>query len=149
MSWRTVQLGNDLCDQDRKILNLFDNQPVRYIGTDIEFAQHLNTSESASNLILIFNRNQWCSDIIDRCSRFLTPEIDQFYIGINRYTVLGNDTNQTIDMSASNGENLIKFLTKTVNHLGFIVTDYGTFDNDLGRYFNFIQPLTWMYGKQK
>ena len=42
MKWRTVQLGNDLCKQDKIILDLFATAPVRYIGNDNIFAKNLN-----------------------------------------------------------------------------------------------------------
>jgi hypothetical protein len=146
MNWRLVQLGNRLCDQDLKILNLFDNKTVRYIGDDEQFSKTLNLCDSSSNLILILNRPMWCSDIVDRCKESLDSSVDNFYIGINRYLVLGNDTNKQLCISDNHSQDLIDFLTEIVQSLGFNVVDSGSFNNDLGRYFNFVQPLTWIFG---
>lgn len=148
MSWRSVQLGQELCEQDNIILDLFNNELVKYVGIDTEFKQHLNEDSSASNLILVLNQPMWCSDIIQSCHAHLTSSIDKFYIGLNRYYLLGNDTTRHIHKTDHYGQDCIKFLTTVVNDLGFCVTKTGTFDNDLGRYFNFVQPLTWIYGNK-
>jgi hypothetical protein len=146
MNWRITQLGTNPCDQDLKILSLFDNKPVRYIGYDIEFLKTLTVSDSSANLILILNQPMWCSEIIDRCNQVLDSSVDNFYIGINRYQVLGNDTNKPLRISDNTSQDLIDFLTVVVQSLGFNVVDSGSFNNDLGRYFNFVQPLTWIFG---
>lgn len=146
MNWRTIQLGQGLCDQDRIILDLFKDKQVQYIGNDLEFAKHLTISNDAPNLILILNNPVWCSDVVKTCRQYLNSTIDTFYIGANRYTVLGNDTNQTIETTNQHGNDYIKFLSSIVSDLGFNVVRSGTLDNDLGRYFNFVQPLTWIYG---
>ena len=39
MSWRSVQLGDAICAQDQLILDLFQNQCVKYQGHDVEFAK--------------------------------------------------------------------------------------------------------------
>lgn len=148
MSWRSIQLGQRLCDQDKIILDLFKAEPVKYIGIDTEFKQHVNENSSASNLILILNQPMWCSNIIQSCHLHLTSSIDKFYIGLNRYYLLGNDTTINIHATNQRGYDCIEFLTTVVNDLGFCVTKTGTFDNDLGRYFNFVQPLTWIYGNK-
>ena len=146
MSWRTIQLGQGLCDQDRIILDLFKDKTVRYVGSDNEFKMHLNLSDNASNLVLILNQLQWCSNIIKVCQQYLTNDVNDFYIGINRYTILGNDTLRKIETIGQNGIDIVNFLSSVVAEQGFQVTKSGTFDNDLGRYFNFVQPLTWVYG---
>lgn len=149
MSWRQQQLNGTLCNQDQLILDLFKNQPVKYHSDDKEFAKHLIISEHSSNLILILNRPMWCSDMISVCYNHLTEKIDTFYIGINRYHVLGNDTTLELPCSKNYGQDIIDFLTSIVNTLGYNISRSGTFDNDQGKYFNFIQPLTWMYGSKK
>lgn len=146
MNWRSIQLGSNLCDQDKIIIDLFKDRPVKYIGTDLEFKKNLNVNNAASNLILILNQPQWCSDVIKICRDCLDSTIDKFYIGVNRYQLLGNDTTRNIESSGQHGVDYIKFLTTIVTELGFCVTKTGSFDNDLGRYFNFVQPLTWIYG---
>jgi hypothetical protein len=146
MNGRFIQLGNNLCDQDLKILSLFSNKPVRYVGDDFEFSKTLNISESSANLILVLNQPMWCSDIINCCTEMLDASVDNFYIGINRYLVLGNDTNKQLCISNNNSQDLINFLTGVVQSLGFEVIDCGFFNNDLGRNFNFVQPLTWIFG---
>lgn len=146
MSWRTVQLGHKLCDQDKIIIDLFNDDPVRYVGFDTEFQKKLNIADSAPNLILILNSPAWCSNIVKSCQTHLTAQVEHFYIGINRYTLLGNDTTIKINLTNEHGVNCLKFLEVVVKDLGYSVLKSGTFDNDLGRYFNFVQPLTWMYG---
>ena len=146
MSWRSIQLGQELCDQDKIILDLFQNKQVKYVGIDREFRQRLNTSTTAKNLVLVLNQNQWCSDIVKACQQHLDSTIDKFYIGINRYIILGNDTNRNVQLTGQHGNDMVEFVSSIVSEQGFTVTKYGVFDNDLGRYFNFVQPLTWVYG---
>lgn len=146
MSWRGVQLGQSLCDQDKIIVDLFRKEPVRYIGSDTEFATNLETAADAENLVLILNRPMWCSEIIQLCRTHLDSGINKFYIGINRYVILGNDTNVSFVTSEQPGMDVINLLASVVNEQGFCITKSGTFDHDLGRYFNFVQPLTWIYG---
>jgi hypothetical protein len=146
MSWRSTQLGSDLCDQDRLILNLFGDRPVRYIGTDTEFAANLNCDQSSTALILILNQPLWLSQVVEQCQQHLADPVDTFYIGINRYCVKGNNTTSTFDDTGSPGRDLINMLESVIRELGYTKTDSGYFDQDLGRYFNFVQPLTWIYG---
>jgi hypothetical protein len=44
------------------------------------------------------------------------------------------------------GANIIQVIDKIVKKLNFKITKHGTYDYDHGRYFNFVQPLTWAYG---
>jgi len=146
MTWRSVQLGTGACNQDNIILELFNNKPVRYLGSDIEFSRRLNINDTAPNLILILNHPLWCSDIVKACCLHVDKTVDTFYIGINRYTILGNDTNRFNVSSGQHGTDIIKFLDSVLSEQGFCVTKSGSMDNDLGYYFNFVQPLTWIYG---
>lgn len=141
MTWRAVQLGDTLCQQDQIIIDLFQDQRVRYIGNDSNFSKHLNCHNIASNLVLVINEPIWISKILEICKQHLTSDINCFYLSINRYTVLGNDTNFI-------AHNFIELLEKIVNACGFTVAQSGRIDRDLGRYFNFVQPLTWIYGNQ-
>jgi hypothetical protein len=149
MSWRLTQLGSELCEQDQVILNLFKDRPVRYIGTDTEFAAKLNCEQSSTELILILNQPLWTSQLIDQCRQYLVNPINTFYIGINRYCVKGNNTTRNFVNTGSHGSDLINMLEDIISELGYEKTNSGNFDCDLGRYFNFVQPLTWIYGKQK
>ena len=142
MSWRSIQLDKSLCDQDQLILDLFAGMPVNYIGHDDEFKQHLDISSTAANLILIFNKRIWVSDIHKTLEKHLTDPIKKFYIGINRYSVIGNDTN--IDAT-----HLLELIEKFLNKLNYQVEKTGKFDQDCGQYFNFVQQLTWIYGSAK
>lgn len=146
MSWRSVQLGNALCDQDRLILSLFQNKTVNYIGHDSEFKSLLDHDMNSDNLVLILNKPVWVSGIVSVCKQNLTSTIKTFYIGINRYWVQGNDTDRTFENTGNRGSDLLHLVTNIANSQGFSVTKSGQFDNDLGRYFNFVQPLTWAYG---
>lgn len=146
MSWRTVQLGDQLCDQDRLLMDLFDNASVNYIGFDHEFKQQLIHDPNSNNLVLILNSPIWVSDIVASCQKYLIDSVETFYIGINRYLVLGNDTTMLVKNTGNCGGDLIHIITEITKTHKFSVTKFGQFDQDRGRYFNFIQPLTWVYG---
>ena len=148
MKWRTTQLGSSLCDQDQLILKLFDQHIVRYVGEDFEFAKNLNQSDDCENLILIINRPVWCSDIIKICNQQLIDTVQNFYIGVNRHVIKGNDTTAEIDNTDQYGIDVINFLKWQLQKQGYTVTKLGYFDHDQGRYFNFVQPLTWVYGNK-
>lgn len=147
MSWRSVQLRGDLCAQDEKILRLFERQPVRYVGNDIEFANHLVCDDESTNLILVINRDVWCSEILQALKSNMI-DVTTFYISINRYRVLGNDTSFIPSVGKSRGEQIVDFISHCLAGLGFTIDDFGLNDDDRGKMFNFIQPLTWTYGHQ-
>lgn len=149
MSWRSVQLGKKFCEQDHVIIDLFKDQSVCYVGPDSEFASVLSHDCMSENLVLIINSEVWCSDIQKLCATYLTNEIKKFYIGINRYRILGNDTNCCFESSENFGDNIIKMIQYFLEPLNFYISTQGTHDRDQGRYFNFVQPLTWMYGIKK
>jgi hypothetical protein len=146
MSWRYTQLGDQMCDQDQLILELFNGVNVNYVGPDFEFRSQLKHDPGSARLILILNRPMWTSEIISACRTHLTNNIELFYIGVNRYQVLGNDTNTFIKNTKNTGGDLIEYITNIIKKQGFVVSKTGQFDNDQGRYFNFVQPLTWIYG---
>jgi hypothetical protein len=146
MSWRGTQLGDQLCDQDQLILQLFDGQTVNYVGTDSQFQQNLTHQATADNLVLILNKPIWISDIVNNCQTYLTKHVNTFYIGINRYQLLGNDTSRKINNTGHHGSDLIEFIKEIVFQQGFAVSKSGYYDCDRGQYFNFVQPLTWIYG---
>ena len=148
MSWRTTQLDQELCDQDRIILDLFTNNDVNYVGRDNEFKKLLNHQSSATNLILIINNSIWFSDIIKCCNQHLQPSVETFYIGINRYCIKGNDTAKNFSSTGHQGNDLISAIDTIVSKLGYSINKFGCHDNDLGRHFNFVQPLTWVYGSK-
>lgn len=145
MSWRFIQLGNGLCDQDLIIMKLFENQPVKYIGNDHEFKQKLQTSADAENLVLILNTPMWISEIIKTCQRELVDPIKTCYIGVNRYHVLGNDTAKVFDIADDRSVDILNFITGITTNLGFAIIQSGYYTEDLGQRFNFVQPLTWIY----
>jgi hypothetical protein len=148
MNWRTTQLGSSLCNQDQLILNLFRDKKVQYIGSDLEFPKNLQQDSQSENLILIINSPLWVSELLDICKKYLIDSIDTFYIGINRYVIKGNDTCTEFYNSSQFGSDIINFVSRQLQQQGFIVTKSGSFDQDLGRYFNFVQPLTWVYGNK-
>ena len=142
MSWRSVQLGTSNCDQDEVILNLYKNVPVNYIGHDTEFAQKLSLDPSSNHAVAIFNHKAWMSELIEFIQNL--KKYKSFYLGINRYVVLGNNTNITFNTTDSEGQSLLGLVHRILPDFNMI--DSGTFDNDQGKYFNFVQPLTWIYG---
>jgi len=146
MSWRQTQLNQSQCDQDRLILQLFAHTPVKYVGQDLEFAKLLIQDNHAENLVLIINQLVWSSDLISLCKNQLTESIKTFYIGVNRYYIKGNDTTVDFKLSEHKGKDIIDFISSQLQVHGYSTTKSGYFDQDLGRYFNFVQPLTWLYG---
>jgi hypothetical protein len=146
MSWRLAQLNKELCNQDSIILDLFAFKDVNYIGSDNEFKKMLNYNSASKNLILIVDRSVWCSDIIKMLHQHLKHPIETFYIGLNRYCIKGNDTVQNFPNMGSHGDTIISMISDIVCALGYSVTNFGCYDNDLGKHFNFVQPLTWAYG---
>jgi hypothetical protein len=148
MSWRTIQLQDQTCDQDDIILDLFKDQSVNYIGIDDEFAEKLMLASDSDKLIAIFNgKEQWLSELIEFVEQQLkNTQYQTFYFGINRYLILGNDTNLSFNQIDSSGEQIINLITDIFEQYGCFVTQSGKFDDDRGRYFNFVQPLTWVYG---
>lgn len=148
MNWRKTQLGYDLCDQDRVILNLIGQRPVRIHGQDAGFAQFCTVDPGSSFCLVFFNQPVWLSQIRDLLRRDLTSEITHCYIGINRYRILGNDIVQDIlpkNPSSSHGQNLIAVISLWLEDLNLQVKQTGAMDQDRGKYFNFVQPLTWIY----
>lgn len=144
-SWRSVQLGNDNCDQDNIILGLYKNVPVKYIGPDLEFASKLVLDENSKHIVAIFNTANWLSTFIEFVLNL--EHATSFYLGVNRYTIQGNDTNLTFDYSKPSGQTIIELVGKILPN--FNIVKSGSFDNDQGRYFNFVQPLTWIYATNR
>ncbi len=142
---RLVQLGNNLCAQDKIILDLFKSKSVSYIGHDSNFASHLNQSGDQNNLILILNSPFWISDLLNKIEKYCLPNIKSCYLGINRYYLLGNDIKVTYRCNSEVGSNLINIAETQLSAKGFDVKSKGADDNDKGKKFNFIQPLTWIY----
>ena len=148
MSWRSTQLGSSLCDQDQIILKLINNRAVQYIGHDLEFAKHLLQVADSDYLVLIINNPLWVSELLQMCKQYIADPINTFYIGINRYVIKGNDTTIKFDNTTLHGSDLINFISLELQKQGYITTKSGYFDNDQGRYFNFVQPQTWLYGNK-
>jgi hypothetical protein len=148
MTWRSIQLNQQLCDQDQVILKLFDGKDVKYVGNDFEFRNIIGHRDESNNLVLIINHSMWCSNIVKLCTQYLAAPINTFYIGINRYCIKGNDTEQNFLNTDQPGLDIIAMLEKITKELGYTVTQSGSYDRDLGRHFNFVQPLTWVYGSK-
>lgn len=148
MSWRTIQLGTSLCDQDQLICKLFENSTVKYIGNDYNFAKNLLQSADSENLVLVINSPIWVSELIDLCKQHLTGSIETFYIGVNRYVIKGNDTDIEFKSTGQHGQDLVDFISQQLQEQDYTTTKSGHFDQDMGKYFNFVQPLTWLYGNK-
>ena len=93
MSWRTIQLGDSNCDQDQIILDLYKDTAVNYIGNDPDFARKLTLDTDSEHAVAVFNQPGLLSDFIDFVQQL--AEYKTFYLGINRYFILGNDTTIT------------------------------------------------------
>ena len=149
-TWRKTQLGNDLCDQDRIILDLVKDRSVRIHGDHYDFAHHLCLDHRSDFLIILFTRPLWLSEIQQTIHDNLAQDINSLYIGINRYIVLGNDTDSIYkDSNIGRGPQILDVLHKFIVRYGFFVRRQGTMDHDQGRYFNFVQPLTWLYAERE
>jgi hypothetical protein len=147
MSWRSLQIKQNACTQDRVVMNLFKNKTVCYVGRDLEFASKLNVDINAKNLIAIINSPYWLSACIDYVRSLLEiGRFETFYIGINRYHILGNDTDLKFDPNCDSGAHLINLLSQIATQQGYTVNQSSYFDDDLGRHMNFVQPVTWVYG---
>lgn len=147
MSGRVTQLANELCEQDQLILDLFKDKLVKFVGSDLSFARNLSIDPMAANLVAIYNTEGWVSNLIDfitlhLCSKHYT----NFYFGINRYQLIGNNTNLVFDSSTDSGQLIIDLIDTIAKKYGYQIQQSGYYDNDFGKKFNFIQPLTWVYG---
>ena len=63
------------------------------------------------------------------------------YLSVNRYCLLGNDTNLIVN-------NIDDLLAQIISQYGFDIIKKSNTERDLGRYFNFVQPITWAYGNK-
>ena len=50
------------------------------------------------------------------------------------------------DPAIDSGQLLINLVTKIAKKKNYQIIKSGYFDQDLGRYMNFVQPVTWVYG---
>lgn len=147
MNWRDIQLQGELCDQDYKILELTRSHAVRIHGDSKGFDRYCQLNNQSAFCLIFFNEPIWLSEIKDKCREYLTDTVQQCYIGINRYQILGNDLKdyQAQTSPDSLGNAMLDFVVSCTTPLSFIEKGRGTFDLDHGRYFNFVQPLTWTY----
>ena len=147
MSWRSLQLKQKACSQDQAVLELFKNKKVKYIGKDVEFAAMLDLDVNSQHLVSVINDPLWLSEMIDTVKQLLVPnEFETFYISVNRYLIIGNDTDISFDRHIDSGATIINLLTSIAQKQGYAVIKSDYFDNDKGRHMNFVQPVTWIYG---
>lgn len=147
MSWRSLQLRQKACSQDQVVLELFKNKKVKYIGADFEFAAMLDLDAQSQHLVYVINQPLWLSEMLDKVKKLLVPnEFKTFYISVNRYQIVGNDTDITFDRRIDSGATIINLLTSIAQKQGYAVIKSDYFDNDRGRHMNFVQPVTWIYG---
>ncbi len=147
MSWRTVQLGTSNCDQDQIILDLYKDTAVDYIGNDPEFASKLTLDINSEHAVAVFNQPGLLSDFINfiqQLSKYKT-----FYLGINRYFILGNDTTLTYDtVNKTESENLFLTVGQVLN---CNIVQSGPYDNEPGRDLDFgkifieLYILSWVW----
>jgi hypothetical protein len=92
----------------------------------------------------------WLSEIKQRCENFLSRPTNRVYIGINRYQIKGNDTSYwSSAVDVAYGLQILDWVSYCLKDLGFTPQQQGYFDCDRGRYFNFVQPLTWIYAEHE
>jgi hypothetical protein len=146
MNWRQVQLENDLCDQDQKILEIVNGRKVRLHGNHQGFDQFVDIDHQSDFAIILFTNPIWLSQIKQQLDEWVNEQINFVYIGVNRYCLLGNDTFvKYYDGKIKRGQQIINALDGFLTTKNFIMKNHGMFDDDQGRYFNFVQPLTWIY----
>lgn len=149
MNGRDIQLGADQCDQDQLLLNLIGGSAVRIIGYDQGFSKFCTVDDHSDFLIIFFNQPLWLSELRNRCEKYITPGITRVYLGINRYRIKGNDTADycvAVDQDHK-GKQILDFVSSCLLKKNFVVKQQGYLDNDQGRFFNFVQPLTWIYAE--
>lgn len=148
MTWRDVQLGSDLCDQDRLILDLIQRRSVRIHGHSMGFDKFCDIDSQSDFGLIFFNQPLWLSEIKQQLLDFSAKNIKYLYVGINRYQVKGNDTSHSPEnQNDTPGVELLCWLEHCLTEIGFSVKKKGFFDEDKGRFYNFVQPLTWLYAE--
>jgi hypothetical protein len=148
MTWRDVQLGSNLCDQDRLILDLVQERSVRIHGDNTGFDRFCNIDPQSDFGLIFFNRSLWLSEIRQQLRDFSAKNIKCLYVGINRYQIKGNDTSYSSkNQNDTPGVELLCWLEHCLAEIGFSVKKKGFFDEDRGRFYNFVQPLTWLYAE--
>lgn len=150
MNWRATQLGTTLCDQDHLLLNLIANRPVRIHGDHCGFDQFCKIDSNSDFCLIFFNRPLWLSEIKNLCADYLEISTRYLYIGINRYQIKGNDTLHC-DSTPTNtfSDEILNWMSACLKDQKFLIKQQGYFEKDQGRYFNFVQPLTWIYGEHE
>ena len=147
--WREAQLGTTLCDQDILIKQLIGNSKVRLHGEDVGFEQFCQIDPESELCVIFLQKKRWLSEIKKECADFLSQPTSRVYIGINRYTIKGNDTFYCLaDSDLTNGQQILNWMSYHLKSLGFKTIQQGCFELDRGRYFNFVQPLTWTYAEK-
>jgi hypothetical protein len=137
---------DELCDQDQTILRLVNGHPVRLNGNHRGFDQFITQDQDSNFALVLLTDPAWISEIFQQLDDWIDDKIDFVYIGINRYCILGNDTiTEYHDNGIGRGQQLVNVLRDFLLGKGLVMKTSGTFDDDLGRYFNFVQPLTWIY----
>lgn len=149
MNWRTTQLGDQLCDQDQVILDLVAGRPVRVHGNHNGFDRWIQIDDHSDFCLIFINQPFWLSQVRDFCVQHMRPGTRQVYIGINRYQIKGNDTDYQAPPHLSPGQALLRWLGMLLEHQGFIIRSQNCLERDRGRYFNAVQPLTWIYAEHE
>lgn len=148
MNWRLIQLGSTTCDQDRKLLELIDNRSVRIHGNHQGFDQFCNLEPQSDFCVIFLNSPAWLSEMRNRLQEYLQLPTTCVYVGINRYLIKGNDTEYRMtNHNDGHGQQILTWAQQQLTKLGFVCLQQGHMDKDLGRFFNFVQPLTWIYAE--
>lgn len=149
MSWRTIQLGDTTCDQDRKLLDFINQRPVRIHGNHAGFDQFCSVDPHSDFCVIFLNTPAWLSEIRDDLCQYLAAPTKHLYVGINRYQIIGNDVGPCpINHGSNHSQQILTWIDHLLTTLGFETLQQGHIDRDLGRFFNFVQPLTWIYAER-
>lgn len=149
MNWRATQLGTETCDQDRVLLRLIGNNTVRLHGNHQGFDQFCNLDPDSDFAVIFLNRPAWLSEMREELCAYLKKPTSYVYVGINRYQIKGNDIgNLNINLLDNNSEQILAWVNKFLTDLGFSYKHKGHMEKDRGRFFNAVQPLTWIYAEQ-
>lgn len=149
MNWRAIQLGDQLCEQDQIILDLVAGRPVRIHGNHYGFDRLVEVDDQSDFCLIFINQPLWLSEVSDLCIRYLQQSTQNLYIGINRYQIKGNDTDYQSAADLSPGQALLEWLGTLLTNSGFTIKAQDCLEKDLGRHFNFVQPVTWIYAEHE
>ena len=126
--------------QDKRILDFFDNKPIRGIGEVEYFRNRLNLTEetNCTQVLLVVNALTYYKDLIKMLKDI--NGYDKSCVSINKFFLWTDHYNPTVDVNYDMALLALVqkcFPNKSIEH--FFVKDLG------GSHFNFASPTTQFY----